>query len=85
MLTDITDTNAKGDVILFDAQGRLCSTMTGWLRPGLARRGIARLPLQTGWVREVLAGRGEPWLSEMRLLTRRGESYGGAVGKGGSL
>jgi len=74
--TEITD-NRNG-WILFDAECGLCTRLAHRFGPFLHRHQFSLVPLQTSWVKERLAKTDGELLSEMRLLTRQGDLYGGA-------
>jgi predicted DCC family thiol-disulfide oxidoreductase YuxK len=64
--------------VLFDGE---CSFCRGWVarvEPVLRPRGFVFLPLQTPWVRAFFNLPEEVLLSEMRVVLRTGESFGGA-------
>ena len=64
--------------ILFDAECNFCRSIVSRTYSVFAPRGFAFLPLQTPWVRTVFHLPYEKLLSEMRVLTRNGEKFGGA-------
>jgi predicted DCC family thiol-disulfide oxidoreductase YuxK len=74
----MTDNTRSKGWVLFDAQCQFCSAFAQRLGPLLRRHGFALAPLQTPWVKEKLKLSDEDLLSEMRLLTCKGEIYGGA-------
>jgi predicted DCC family thiol-disulfide oxidoreductase YuxK len=76
--TEITDKEKVNGWVLYDADCPFCIRIADRLRPPLARRHLALLPLQTPWVRDALGLTEAELLSEMRLLNRQGEVFGGA-------
>jgi len=76
--SEITDVTNLIGWILFDADCRLCVGLARRWGPFLHRHRFALVPLQTPWVRERLAISDNALLTEMRLLTPLGETFGGA-------
>jgi predicted DCC family thiol-disulfide oxidoreductase YuxK len=74
--TDITDNNVGW--IVFDGECAFCSTLLPRWRHTLESRGFQFVPLQTAWVHERLGLAPDNMVSEMKVLTRRGEILGGA-------
>jgi predicted DCC family thiol-disulfide oxidoreductase YuxK len=64
--------------ILYDGDCAFCRSIVSRIYGVFAPRGFALLPLQTPWVRAVFHLPDEKLLSEMRVLTRSGEKFGGA-------
>lgn len=56
----------------------MCVTLARRFRRLLASRGFELVPLQTAWVRERFGLPDRELLTEMRLLSPRGETFGGA-------
>jgi predicted DCC family thiol-disulfide oxidoreductase YuxK len=79
VLTEINDASypAQGWV-LFDGDCQFCRSWARRMQPVLAPRGFAFTPLQTPWVRRYFHMPEEQLLSEMRVVLRNGERYGGA-------
>jgi predicted DCC family thiol-disulfide oxidoreductase YuxK len=78
--TEVNDaaSKPKRGWILFDGECPFCRSWVRRLEPVLSPRGFAFVPLQTPWVREHFRLPDEQLLSEMRVLVRSGETYGGA-------
>lgn len=79
MITDTTDIN-KDLVgwVLYDGECPMCRGLVHRFGGLLGRRGYHFVPLQADWVRKRLAMPEEELLGEMRVLTARGELFGGA-------
>jgi len=64
--------------VLFDGDCPFCRRWACRMEPHLVPRGFLLLPLQLPWVRAHVHLLEEKLLSEMRVLMRDGESFGGA-------
>ena len=64
--------------VLFDGDCPFCRRWVRRLESFLAPRGFKFLPLQTPWVRAHFRLPGAELLSEMRVLMRNGNTFGGA-------
>lgn len=64
--------------VLFDGECPFCRSWVRRLEPILGPRGFAFVPLQTPWVREYFHLPEDQLLSEMQVLLRTGQTYGGA-------
>lgn len=80
VFTEMSDASQKPDCgwVLFDGECPFCRSWVRRVQPILAPRGFAFIPLQTPWVRAHFDLPEEQLLSEMRVLLRTGETYGGA-------
>jgi predicted DCC family thiol-disulfide oxidoreductase YuxK len=72
------DTTPQVGWVLYDGECEFCRGIVRLIRGILAPRGFAFLPLQTPWVRAVFDLPERELLSEMRVLLRSGEKFGGA-------
>jgi predicted DCC family thiol-disulfide oxidoreductase YuxK len=80
--TEITETDEVLPLrgwILYDAECSACSHMAAALVNIFALRGFTFAPLQAPWVLQRLRLSRAAALEEMRVLTREGETYGGAT------
>ena len=64
--------------ILYDGECRFCIAAANRFQQLFARRGFAFVPLQTTWVQRRLGLKPGAPLEEMRVLTARGDDFGGA-------
>ena len=92
VFTEITDTSSAGHGcrncgddaapqvgwVLYDGECEFCRGIVRRIRGILTPRGFAFLPLQTPWVRAAFDLPERELLSEMRVLVRTGEKFGGA-------
>jgi len=77
--TEITDTlNRKATWVCYDAECPLCLRWVKRFRTSLESHGFTLLPLQSTHVRNVLRLPETELLTEMRVITPRGEIFGGA-------
>lgn len=72
------NSNAATGWVCFDAGCPFCVRWANRLRGPLEHRGFGLIPLQSDWVRRVLSVSEDELLREMRVITRRGEVFGGA-------
>jgi predicted DCC family thiol-disulfide oxidoreductase YuxK len=75
-ITRINDINWLQGWLLYDGDCARCRRFASFLEPILTRRGFDLAPLQSGWVAECLGE--EIDVSEMRVITTTGQSFGGA-------
>jgi predicted DCC family thiol-disulfide oxidoreductase YuxK len=76
-MTDDSKAPSRGWVF-YDGDCQFCLAWVRRTEPILGPRGFAFVPLQTPGVPGLLQLREDPVLSEMRVLLRTGESFGGA-------
>lgn len=76
--TTVSEAQAPVSWVLYDASCAKCTALAARFRRPLRRRGYVTAPLQSLWAPAALGMLPTELLKEMRVLTARGERFGGA-------